>query len=83
MFVKPRVFAAPHLSGPIGYAGMVKGCDPWGVEGEAGYCAGNHSCSPYEVDGKEFGCIDAQYCGGALAVIGVVAIIAGPLPGST
>ncbi len=76
MLARPRVFAVPHLGGPMGEGGISQACDPYN-----GVCAcpNDFSCDPY----KDSGCIDATYCGGSFAIVGVVAIIVGPLPGTT
>ena len=77
MILKPRVFAAPHLSGPIGAAGLAQACEPYGTPGQCGYCQTGFSCAPHGSD-----CVDTSYCGGTLAIVGVVTLIAGPMSGS-
>ena len=82
MLVRPRVFAVPHVSGPLMAPGMAQACDPWGEPGQCGYCPNDFSCKPY---GPTGGCIDATHCGGGYSIVGVagIIIIAAPAPGPT
>ena len=83
MLVRPRVFAVPHLSGPVMSPGMAQACDPWGMPGDCNHCAADFSCNPF----GELGCIDTTYTGGCSAgftvlMVGVRLMIA-PAPGPT